>query len=57
MHYHLTHSFSDSILMMDETPDGRVSLAYERLAHIPRPFADTFAQTTHTLDLSHNNLK
>lgn len=57
MHYHLTHSFSDSILMMDDTPDGRVSLAYERLAHIPRPFADTFAPTTHTLDLSHNNLK
>lgn len=50
------HILSDSILMM-ESADGRVSLAYERLSHIPRPFAETFAHSTHTLDLSHNNLK
>lgn len=42
---------------MDDSAEGRISLAYERLSRIPRPLADHFAQNTHTLDLSHNNIK
>ncbi|XP_031620200.1 leucine-rich melanocyte differentiation-associated protein-like [Contarinia nasturtii] len=37
--------------------DGRISLAYEHLPAIPRKIADKFALRTHTLDLSHNNIK
>lgn len=37
--------------------EGRISLAYERLTQIPRPIAENFAINTHTLDLSHNNIK
>lgn len=45
------------MLFMDDSSEGRISLAYERLSRIPRPLADHFAQNTHTLDLSHNNIK
>lgn len=37
--------------------DGRISLAYERLSIIPKSIAEQFSQSTHTLDLSHNNIK
>lgn len=48
---------SSDLIFMDDSAEGRISLAYERLSRIPRPLADHFAQNTHTLDLSHNNIK
>lgn len=43
--------------MLCKDEDGRISLAYERLPCIPKKIADKFAQKTHTIDLSYNNIK
>lgn len=46
--------FSD---MLYKEENGRISLAYEKLPGIPKKVAEKFANTVHTLDLSHNNIK
>lgn len=48
---------SDESLTCYSESDGRVSLAYEKLKEIPVWVAENFANHTHTLDLSFNNIK